>query len=187
MTSQERLIRARLGILALAAELRNVTKACKLADVSRSHFYALRKAYETCGKAGLAPRARRKPVMPNRTAASVESRILSRTRSLPSMSYIRLAGSLRAEGVPVTPAMVRYVWQRQGLSTRSARRRWVKKQITQLAKSQGPGADANMRVHVASSGGFEEAAATRCSSAKDPRHSDSDTDVSRELELSSYP
>jgi transposase len=125
MSEKEQLIRARLGILALAAEFKNVARACKLAGVSRSQFYAMKKAYETYGKEGLAPRIRRKPEMPNRTPAPLEERILLQTRRHPIVSYIRLAGEIQSEGIGVTPTMVRYVWQRHGLSTRSARLEWV--------------------------------------------------------------
>ena len=131
MTSRRELIRARLAILTLAAELKNVVKACKLAGVSRSHFYAMKKAYEAHGHEGLAPRVRRKPTMPNRTPAAVEKLILSKTRDNPTVSYIRLAGQIRLDGISVTPGMVRYVWQREGLSTRPARIQWVKKNSRQ--------------------------------------------------------
>lgn len=127
MTSGRELIRARLAILTLAAELKNVVKACRLAGVSRSHFYAMKKAYEAHGHAGLAPRVRRKPTMPNRTPAAVEQLILSKTRDNPTVSYIRLAEQIQLDGISVTPGMVRYVWQREGLSTRQVRRQWVKK------------------------------------------------------------
>jgi hypothetical protein len=126
MTTREQLIRARLGLLAMATELKNIAKACKLAGVSRTQFYAMKKAYETYGKEGLAPRVRRKPEMPNRTPAPLEQQILLQTRKNPFMSYIRLAGEMNSEGGSVTPTMVRYVWQRHGLSTQSARRAWVK-------------------------------------------------------------
>ena len=92
MTTRDQLIRARLGILAMAAELRNTAKACKLAGVSRSQFYAMKKAYELYGKEGLAPRVRRKPEMPNRTPAQLEEQILLQTRKYPLISYVRLAG-----------------------------------------------------------------------------------------------
>ncbi len=128
MASREQLIKARLAILTMAAELKNVVKACKLAGVSRSQFYAMQKAYRAYGKEGLAPGVRRKPHMPNRTPAAIESRILLKTRSNPIVSYIRLAGQMKVEGIAVTPTMVRYVWKRQGLSTRSARIQWVKRQ-----------------------------------------------------------
>ena len=126
MTTRDQLIRARLGILAMAAELRNTAKACKLAGVSRSQFYAMKKSYELYGKDGLAPRVRRKPEMPNRTPAQLEEQILMQTRKYPRISYVRLAGEMRSEGGNVTPTMVRYVWQRHGLSTQSARRAWAK-------------------------------------------------------------
>jgi hypothetical protein len=126
MTTRDQLIRARLGILAMAAELRNTAKACKLAGVSRSQFYAMKKAYELHGKDGLAPRVRRKPEMPNRTPAQLEEQILLHTRMFPRISYVRLAGEMRSAGGSVTPTMVRYVWQRHGLSTQSARRAWAK-------------------------------------------------------------
>ena len=126
MTTRDQLIRARLGILAMAAELKNIAKACKIAGVSRSQFYAMKKAYELHGKEGLAPRMRRKPEMPNRTPPVLEEQILLQTRKNPLISYIRLAGEIKSEGGSVTPTMVRYVWQRHGLSTQSARRAWVK-------------------------------------------------------------
>jgi hypothetical protein len=126
MTNQEQLIRARLAILIMAAELKNVARVCRLAGVSRSRFYAMKKAYELNGKEGLAPRVRRKPDMPNRTPASLEERILRHTRRSPLVSYVRLARDMKSDEGNVTPAMVRYVWQRHGLSTRSARIEWTR-------------------------------------------------------------
>jgi len=142
MTEKEQLIRARLAILALAAEVRNVAKACKLAGVSRSQFYTMKKSYEIYGKEGLAPRNRRKPEMPNRTPAPLEEQILLNTCRHPTLSYIRLAGEMNSGGISVTPTMVRYVWQRHGLSSRLARLDWVKKsnQHARAAK-RGDGQD----------------------------------------------
>jgi hypothetical protein len=133
MSHREQLIRARVGILTMAAELKNVAKACKLAGVSRSQFYAMRKAYQTYGREGLAPRPRRKPQMPNRTPAILESQILLNTQANPTFSYIRLAGAMTSKGFSVTPTMIRYVWQRHGLSTRVARQQWIRKQNGRLS------------------------------------------------------
>jgi len=138
MIENERLVRARLGILALAAELHNVAKACKLAGLSRSQFYAMKKAYETYGRNGLAPRIRRKPVMPNRTPAYLEERILSHTRRNPLVSYVRLAREIQPDEGPVTPAMVRYVWQRHGLSKRSARVEWTRGHTAEREAADNP-------------------------------------------------
>jgi hypothetical protein len=135
MTTREQLIRARLGILAMAAELKNIAKACKLAGVSRSQFYAMKKAYELYGKEGLAPRLRRKPLMPNQTPAYLEEQILSATRKNPLASYVRLAGEIKSIEGTVTPTMVRYVWRRNGLSRRSARLEWKRSLQVQEAKT----------------------------------------------------
>ena len=113
-------------VLTVAAELHNVVKACKLAGMSRSQFYAMKKAYEAFGKEGLLPRVRRKPTMPNRTPQHIEQEILLVTRKKPMVGYIRLADEIKSEGMDVTPTMVRYVWQRHGLTTRSARVKWVR-------------------------------------------------------------
>ncbi|GKS58334.1 hypothetical protein YTPLAS18_18610 [Nitrospira sp.] len=130
MTNREQLIKARLGILALGSELKNIRRACELAGISRSQFYALKKAYQAYGKDGLGPKIRRTPNMPNRTPPSLEQLILMNTQRNPSVSYIRLAEEMKAKGVDVTPSMIRYVWKRSGLSARAARFQWVKKYRT---------------------------------------------------------
>jgi hypothetical protein len=91
MTSPGQLIRARLVILAKAAELKNLARACKLAGVSRSQFYAVKKAYETYGKEGLAPRVRRKPEMPNRTPALLDDHIILKTLKDKTVCSLSLA------------------------------------------------------------------------------------------------
>ncbi|MFQ5853918.1 MAG: helix-turn-helix domain-containing protein [Candidatus Binatia bacterium] len=65
MSTREQLIKARLGMLSLAEEPKNIAKACRPAGVSRSHCSEIKQAYETFGKAGLSPKVRRKPRMPN--------------------------------------------------------------------------------------------------------------------------
>ena len=41
MSTREKPIKARLGMLALAEELSNLSLACKRADISRGHFYEI--------------------------------------------------------------------------------------------------------------------------------------------------
>jgi transposase InsO family protein len=127
MSTREQLIKARLGMLALADELKNIAKACKLAGVSRSHFYDIKKAYETFGKDGLAPKLRRRPRMPNQTPPELERQILAMTEQYPTYSYVRLADQLKLVGIGASVAAVRYVWQRHGLTTRFARLLWLER------------------------------------------------------------
>jgi hypothetical protein len=49
MSTGARLIKARLGMLALAEELQNISLVCRSAGISRSHFYELKEAYEKWG------------------------------------------------------------------------------------------------------------------------------------------
>lgn len=127
MSTREQLIKARMGMLALSDELKNIAKACKLAGVSRSHFYEIKKAYETFGKEGLAPQTRRRPRMPNQTPPELERQILQMTEQYPTYSYVRLANQLKLVGIGASPAAVRNVWQRQGLATRFSRLLWLER------------------------------------------------------------
>ncbi|HEY9788369.1 MAG TPA: hypothetical protein V6D17_23470, partial [Candidatus Obscuribacterales bacterium] len=42
MDTREKLIKARLGLLALAEQLQNVRRACQTAGISRSHYYEIK-------------------------------------------------------------------------------------------------------------------------------------------------
>lgn len=125
MSTRQQLIKARLGVLKLAAELKNVSLACKMSGVSRSQYYRIKKSYETQGSDGLAPRvhwrARRSP----HTPPEIEKLILIMTQQYPTISYMRLATRLKLDGISVSPPMVRVVWQRHGLTTRASRISWL--------------------------------------------------------------
>jgi len=60
MNTREKLISARVSMLALADQLQNVSRACQVAGISRSHFYEIKDAFERYGRDGLAPQARRR-------------------------------------------------------------------------------------------------------------------------------
>lgn len=137
---EEQLIKAKLGILALVGELKNVARACRLLGISRSQFYAMKSAYEIGGREGLAPRVRRRPVMQNRTPIHMEEQILWKTLEHKTISYLALAARMRAEGINVTPSTIRYVWQWHGLSTARARVRWAKH--TRLSSKEKAGINA---------------------------------------------
>lgn len=131
MDTREKLIDARIGMLALADELKNISRACQVAGISRTHFYDIKTAFEKYGRDGLAPQIRRRPRMPNETPVELVTRILDMTGEYPTYSYVRLAQQLRLIGVPASAAQVRGVWQREGLLKRFERLLWLERRVAE--------------------------------------------------------
>jgi len=131
MSTREKLIQARVSMLALADELQNISRACHVAGISRSHFYEIKDAFEKYGRDGLAPRERRRPRMPNETAPELVTRILEMTAEYPAYSYVRVSQQLRLVGVPASAAQVRGVWAREGLVKRFDRLLWLERRVAE--------------------------------------------------------
>jgi len=55
MDTREKLIGARIGMLALADELKNLSRACQIAGISRTHCYDIKGAFEKYGRDGPGP------------------------------------------------------------------------------------------------------------------------------------
>jgi hypothetical protein len=115
---------------ALADELKNISRACQVAGISRTHFYDIKDACERYGRDGLAPQERRRPRMPNETPMELVARILEMTAEYPTHSYVRVSQQLRLIGVPARAAQVRGVWAREGLVKRFDRLRWLERVLT---------------------------------------------------------
>jgi transposase InsO family protein len=141
MTTKAKLARRKLSLLELAADLSNVSKACKVMGFSRQQFYEIRRNYQTYGAEGLIDRmpGARGP-HPNRVDDAVEAAIMEHCLHHPSHGPLRVAQELTLKGVQVSSGGVRGVWSRHNLLTKHERllrlERSVKEQPFELSDDQ---------------------------------------------------
>jgi transposase InsO family protein len=122
MSTVDKVARRKLSLLDLAAELSNVSRACKVMGYSRQQFYEIRRNFQTYGADGLIDRlpGARGP-HPNRVAAEIEAAILDHALQHPCHGATRVEQELRLRGVQVSAGGVRGVWQRHNLLTKHER------------------------------------------------------------------
>lgn len=118
ISSQEKkIIKNRVGLLNLAEELGNISKACKVMGFSRDTFYRYRDAMDAGGVQALLDSNRKKPNRKNRVEKFVEDAVLEFAFEEPALGQTRVSNQLRKKGISVSPAGVRSIWVRHDLET----------------------------------------------------------------------
>lgn len=114
---QQNVIKHKVGLLDLAAELGNVSRACKVTGFSRDTFYRYQSAMEDGGVEALIDANRRKPNPKNRVEEATELAIASFALEQPAFGQVRVSNELRKRGIFVSPSGVRSVWLRRNLES----------------------------------------------------------------------
>lgn len=141
MTTKKKVARRKLSLLELAAEMKNVSRACRIMGYSRQQFYEIRRNYQTYGAKGLVDRLPGpKGPHPNRVSEEIEKAILQHSLECPSHGCMRVAEELGLKGIQVSSGGVRGVWSRHNLLTRHERllrlEKTVSKQKIELSDEQ---------------------------------------------------
>ncbi len=112
LNSTDKIIKHKTGLLNLAEELGNVSRACQVMGYSRDTFYRYKSAVNEGGVQALLERTRRKPNMANRVDELTEQAVLQSAIDFPAYGQARTSNELRKLGVFVSPSGVRSIWLR---------------------------------------------------------------------------
>jgi transposase InsO family protein len=109
------IIKHKSGLLNLAEELGNISRACKVMGVSRDTFYRYQELVETGGIDSLIDKSRRKSNVKNRVDEATEQAVIDSAIEQPAYGQHRTSNELRKVGVFVSGSGVRSIWVRNNL------------------------------------------------------------------------
>ena len=111
----QNIIKHKLGLLNLAQELGNISKACKVMGLSRDTFYRYQNAVQQGGVQALIDANRRKPNLQNRVAPETEDAVIAFALEQSAFGQMRTSNELRKKGIFISASGVRSVWLRHNL------------------------------------------------------------------------
>ena len=111
-----KIIKHKVGLLNLAEELGNVSRACKVMGLSRDTFYRYKAAVDEGGVEALFDKSRRQPNHKNRVESAIEAAVVSYAVEYPAHGQLRSSNELRKQGIFVSASGVRSVWVRHKLA-----------------------------------------------------------------------
>lgn len=131
MSLETKVIKSRLGLLSLAEELGNISRACKYLGYSRETFYRYKDLFAEGGEQALKDMNRRVPNVKNRIEAHIEERVVAFAIENPAFGQTRASNELKKEGLFISPCGVRCVWLRHDLETFQKRLKALESKVAQ--------------------------------------------------------
>lgn len=129
--TNQKVIKNKVGLLNLAMELGNVSKACRILGYSRETFYRYQEAVEKGGVEALIDRSRKQPNLANRVDPAIEKRVVEYAIEYPTYGQLRTSNELRKEGVFVSASGVRSIWMRHQLANKRQRLTALEKKMAE--------------------------------------------------------
>jgi len=121
INTTSKIIKHKVGLLNLAEELGNVSKACQMMGLSRDTFYRYKSAVEEGGVEALFDANRRKPNLKNRVDPNIEQAVIAYATEYPAHGQHRASNELRKRGIFISGSGIHCVWVRNKLGNFKSR------------------------------------------------------------------